>query len=202
MFWNVKRLFSNMDYIEIKFLITTTYILSKIALSFAHETSDQLTLLKYEIDIVCYRLRFVDSMFYFQGPIPIYIPLHDFNQMVESKRDNYLTRYIARHYLDEKSLFPETEKQLWTWLKEKQEKADMPKLILMLDGYNEVVGDKAHLLSAIRKDWASQLGMDGIQILISSQMGPDFSWAQGFEQYQMQPLDNEKIATYLKRQPR
>lgn len=133
--------------------------------------------------------------------IPIYVALHEFNQLSESKREGFLTRYIARHYLGERSMSAESESQIWKWLR-KPSGDKPPKMILLLDGFNEITVDKTPLLTSLKRYWtSSEEGYDpaeGVKIFITSQSGPDFGWARLFSIYELEPLESRQIKKFLK----
>lgn len=134
-------------------------------------------------------------------PVPIYIALHEFNQLAESKREGFLTRYIARHYLGERSMSADSEAQIWKWLRKPWERKNS-KIILLLDGFNEITVDKTPLLTSLKRYWTpSEEGYDpaeGAMIVIASQAGPDFGWARLFSVFELEPLESEQIEQYLK----
>ncbi len=129
-----------------------------------------------------------------QGPIPIFVQLNEFNQATTQNRENWLTWYIARHYLGERPLSEETEQQLWSWL-EADWDCPYPKLILLLDGFNEITVDNKPLLIEFQQEWRGTA--NGIQILLSSRYGNNFTWAEDFQKLELQPLDEARAGAYL-----
>ena len=134
-------------------------------------------------------------------PIPIYIPLHEYNNRQYSEKGKFISRFISRYYLEERSLIPETEKRLWDWLKAGSGKHPYPKLLLLLDGLDDINVDKSGLLLDIRKEWAEfqpEKGTSPIQILLTGSSSTDFKWATpDFDLIRLLPLPSEQIEAYL-----
>ncbi|MEM7370328.1 MAG: hypothetical protein AAF587_17095 [Bacteroidota bacterium] len=115
-------------------------------------------------------------------PIPIYVPLHEYNNATGNERKKFISRFVIRHYLDERSLTPETEKHLWDWLKDPAWNQDAsPKVLLLLDGLDDISRDKSHLLHDIRREWAELFypKKSPIQILMTGRgsSSNDYRWA-------------------------
>lgn len=135
-------------------------------------------------------------------PIPLYIPLHEYNNATGNERKKFVSRYIIRHYLDERSLTPETEQHLWDWLKNPDWDQQSPKLLLLLDGLDDISGDKSQILHDIRQEWAELFypQKSPIQILITGRgsSNNDYRWATPiFELVRLLPLSEDQIHAYL-----
>ncbi len=129
-----------------------------------------------------------------QGPVPIFVQLNEFNQATTENREHWLTWYIARHYLGERPVSKETEQQLWSWLEADWDRP-YPKLILLLDGFNEISVDTRSLLIELQEEWRGKA--EGIQILLSSRYEINLTWAKDFQRLELQPLDEARAGAYL-----
>jgi WD40 repeat protein len=129
-------------------------------------------------------------------PIPIYLALNEYNNLNESERHNYLLKMIGRAYLDKWNLTPEDENALRTFIKTPlQAEPYIPKLILLLDGFNEVTADHTELLLSINEflQYAN-----GVQLMITSRydLRAIFNW-NSFNSLELLELVDSQIIKYL-----
>jgi len=140
-------------------------------------------------------------------PIPIYIPLFEFNSCPPALQEQFIIDYILHHYLDSPSHSPELKGHLWNWLRSSDNASSYPKILLLLDGLNEISIDKSRLLNSIKRDWASlqvaERADDSppsapVQIVITAHSFSDVKWAQSlFSQIEILPLAETQIDAYL-----
>lgn len=127
-------------------------------------------------------------------PVPVFIPLNEYNETVESGRRGFIQRLIRRFYLDKKT----REEELPDVFREpvKGEKSGLPSVILLLDGLNEVTVERTGLIVELREmieHW------QGVQMLISSR--PDMRDTMGWTDFhllELRGLSNEQIDKYLR----
>ncbi len=107
-----------------------------------------------------------DKNFNAMVPVPIFIPLNEFNETISDEdRKDFIKNMIRKHYLEGKDKDLELSDILKRPLRE--ESSDTPSLILLLDGFNEVTIDNRLLdieLRNIIEHWK------GVQIIISSRL--------------------------------
>ncbi|MCB0548195.1 MAG: hypothetical protein KDD19_11485 [Phaeodactylibacter sp.] len=127
--------------------------------------------------------------------IPIYVSLNEYNRSTRDEQEKFLTHYIGRYYLGERSLENEQETALWDWLENAHPKEAGPKLLLLLDGLNEVTSDITPLLIDLKEDWGKQV--KGAQMLVSSRYPSSHNFATGFHTLQLQPLTDYCIQYFL-----
>jgi len=126
-------------------------------------------------------------------PVPMFIPLNEYNETGESERRGFIQRLIRRFYLEEKT----REKELLDIFREpvEEEKIGAPSVILLLDGLNEVTVERTGLLVELREiieHW------QGVQMLVSSRpdMRDTLGWTD-FHLLELKGLGNEQIDKYL-----
>jgi WD40 repeat protein len=128
------------------------------------------------------------------GPIPIFVRLNEYNQATEEERKDFISWYIGWHYLGKKSLTPALKNAIWDWLRA-EPATPHPKLLLMLDGFNEITVDNTQLLIELNNSW--RRAAKGIQILLTSRYEANFEWTKGFQKLELQPLQKRNIIKYL-----
>ena len=128
------------------------------------------------------------------GPIPLFIPLHEFNTASETEKDDFILKYMARHYLQIWELTADVKNDLWQ-LCTTQSPA-YPKVVLLLDGFNEITTRKDQLL--IDLDLLSTQAR-GVQMVIASRFTDiqNFPWARLTRTIELLPLAPQVVATYL-----
>ncbi len=126
-------------------------------------------------------------------PVPVFIPLNEYNETDESERKGFIQGLIRRFYLDKKT----REEELLDVFREpvKEEKSTVPSVILLLDGLNEVTVERAGLLVELREiieHW------QGVQMLVSSRpdMRDNLGWTD-FHLLELKGLGKEQIDKYL-----
>ncbi|GAB3224023.1 NACHT domain-containing protein [Algoriphagus aestuariicola] len=130
-----------------------------------------------------------------EDPIPVFIALNEYNHARKGEQKNYLTWYIARHYLGVKDPDPYlVEDQLWKLL-QVNPTGEQPEIILLLDGFNEVSSDQTELLEEL--SWASKA--KNVQIVLTSRYVETqrFIWVQHMEEVRLLPLEEDLIRQYL-----
>jgi WD40 repeat protein len=128
------------------------------------------------------------------GPIPIFVRLNEYNQATEEERKDFISWSIGWHYLGKKSLTPALKNAIWDWLRA-EPATPHPKLLLMLDGFNEITVDNTQLLIELNNSW--RRAAKGIQILLTSRYEANFEWTKGFQKLELQPLQKRNIIKYL-----
>lgn len=137
-----------------------------------------------------------DLLFEENGPVPIFIPLNEYNASSEAERNDFVVRYICEHLLNIPEPLPETVNALWKLFETSQNGA--PSLILLLDGLNEVTVPKGRLMATLN-DLATRAG--GTQMVISSRNKQieKLDLASGSAALmQILPLTQETVVAYLK----
>ena len=126
-------------------------------------------------------------------PVPIFIPLNEYNETNESERKGFIQRMIRHFYLEQKT----RDLELLDVFREpvKGEKRSVPSVILLLDGLNEVTIERAGMLVELREmieHW------QGVQMLVSSR--PDMRSTMGWTDFhllELKGLEKEQIDEYL-----
>lgn len=123
-------------------------------------------------------------------PVPIFIPLNEFNNRPEIK---FIRNYIKEHYRCENI------DQLLREPLRKEGIPDRPHLILLLDGFNEVTTISNNLLLEIN-DLKTVDKYPGVQIVITSRVDirKTYQW-HAFHLLELQLLTDEQIGFFLKK---
>jgi len=126
-------------------------------------------------------------------PVPVFIPLNEYNETDESERKGFIQRQIRRFYLDTKS---QSIDLLNVFGKSsKRGENSVPLVLLLLDGLNEVTVERTGLLVELREiieHW------QGVQLLVSSR--PDVRDTMGWTDFhllELVGLGKEQIDQYL-----
>ncbi len=127
------------------------------------------------------------------GPIPAFVIANEFNQAKAENQEHWLKRYILQRYLKKPEPGEEDINQLWAWTC-KEWKNKTPKLLLLLDGFNEITVDNVPLLRELTA-WREQTR--GVQIFLTSRYTSSMYWTTGFQQLKLRPLDETQIEKYL-----
>lgn len=137
-----------------------------------------------------------DLLFEENGPVPVFIPLNEYNSSSEAERNDFVARYICKNLLNIPEPLPETVNALWKLFETPRE--GKPSLILLLDGLNEVTVPKGRLMATMN-DLATRAG--GTQMVISSRNKQieklDLS-SESAALMQILPLTQETVVAYLK----
>lgn len=137
-----------------------------------------------------------DLLFEEDGPVPIFIPLNEYNASSEAERNDFVVRYICEHLLNIPEPLPETVNALWKLFETSPN--GKPSLILLLDGLNEVTVPKGRLMATLN-DLAARAG--GTQMVISSrnkQIEKLDLTSGSAALMQILPLTPETVVAYLK----
>jgi WD40 repeat protein len=128
-------------------------------------------------------------------PIPLFIPLNEFNRSVGIKKKTFILRYIAATYLDESDPTDAFLEKLWSLFIEERQSSP-PDFILLLDGYNEVSVDEESLLSELGR---FSDNTKNVQLLVTSRYSEIQSnhWARNATLFNLQPLSDSSILSYL-----
>lgn len=114
----------------------------------------------------------------------IYIPLYRMNNYRET--DDGIGRYIQEHFSDDLlKIIYNLSKLPWQY---------GPRVILLLDGFNEVAVSHRRIVETNIADWAARMGT---QIITTSRFLPEF--LNGFCRFRLLPLSKENIRRYLKK---
>ncbi|MBM7557794.1 NACHT domain-containing protein [Halanaerobacter jeridensis] len=126
-----------------------------------------------------------------EKPVPFFIQLHDYNNYSKSK--NFIMEQIKENYLNQTEI---TEDKLKKMMDKPID--DIPAVILLLDGFNEItVDEKMNLLSEIEKFNL----YNGVQIVVTSRHDMQtFNCFDGYHQLNLINLKNEQIENYLNKQ--
>jgi hypothetical protein len=126
-------------------------------------------------------------------PVPVFIPLNEYNETDELERRGVIQRLIRRFYLDKKI----REEELLDIFREspKGSESSVPPVLLLLDGLNEVTVERTGLLVELREiieHW------QGVQMLVSSRpdMRDTLDWMD-FHLLELKGLGKEQIDKYL-----
>ena len=137
-----------------------------------------------------------DLLFEENGPVPVFIPLNEFNSSSEAERNDFVVRYICKNLLNIPEPLPETINALWKLFETPLN--GKPSLVLLLDGLNEVTVPKGRLMATLN-DLAARAG--GTQMVISSRNKQieklDLS-SESAALMQILPLTQETVIAYLK----
>ncbi len=123
-------------------------------------------------------------------PIPIYIALNEFNNLSGKRRRKFILKIIKKRFGGAiKTLMKDPLYQ--------DEKKIIPRFILLLDGYNELIADKKELVSEIF-ELKNQEDYKGIQMIFSSRfdMRATNQW-QSFHLLTLENLSDTQIENYL-----
>lgn len=121
-------------------------------------------------------------------PVPIFIQMNEFNNRPEK---DFIRNYIREHYAGEDF------DALLKMNREEEEKSNTPNLILLLDGINEITSNSREWLLEINQ-LKSFENFPGVQLVLTSRMDirEAFQW-QEFHLFELQPLTNAQIGSYL-----
>ncbi|SDF90259.1 WD40 repeat [Dyadobacter soli] len=137
-----------------------------------------------------------DLLFDENGPVPIFIPLNEYNSSSEAERNDFVVRYIYKNLLNIPEPPDETVNALWQLFETSRD--GKPSLILLLDGLNEVTVPKGRLMATLN-DLAARA--DGTQMVISSrnkQIEKLDLASESAALMQILPLTQETVVAYLK----
>jgi hypothetical protein len=124
------------------------------------------------------------------GPVPVFIQLNEINNVPEEKRMDFILSTIRRDYFDSKV----SEEEILFFLREPR---DVPAVVLLLDGFNEVTVDNKELLIRIRKLMEQARG---VQVVITSRY--DMRQAYGWEHLHLlvlRGLEEKQVRDYLEK---
>jgi hypothetical protein len=125
-------------------------------------------------------------------PVPVFIALNEFNKE-EGKRDRFILGKITEYYGQGKVSIDQIEAIMKTPLQDGDE--FLPSMVLLLDGFNEITGEKRELLLELNHLMEH---CPGIQIVITSRydMRGNFNWGH-WNLVTLQSLDTDKVNKYL-----
>lgn len=144
-------------------------------------------------------LRFFDEYTRFKEykaglPVPVYIRLSDFDAWQETANNRrFILEVINRYYLHSSLSEKELYELMCTPLT--NGKKGTPSIILLLDGINEITGDKRNLLLELKDIMES---CPAIQVVITSRydIRPSYNWGQ-FHLLELSELDDAQVRNYL-----
>ncbi|MEM7654897.1 MAG: CHAT domain-containing protein [Bacteroidota bacterium] len=128
------------------------------------------------------------------GPIPLFISLNEYNQASLTEREHFLEWYICRYYLAQRDFQPELIQRLWNWLNLQAQDRSYPRILLMLDGFNEITADQQPLLRDLNQQWKDH---PQVQILLTSREEAQLNWTKDFQVIELQGLDQDDIRNFL-----
>jgi WD40 repeat protein len=127
-----------------------------------------------------------------KGPVPVFIPLHEYNNPRLSKGD-FIAAMIAKHYLDDSVPTAEVRKLLQGW--QTGNGGAVPAVVLLLDGFNEITVEKRDLLLELQ-DLLEHA--HGVQIVVTSRFDMRFHQQWGdFNLLRLQKLEPHRVERYL-----
>ncbi len=130
--------------------------------------------------------------------IPIYIPLSAYNQRESKEQQKFISNYIVKNYaLAENISDDDPTVLLETWIKTKKTGVPKPKILLLLDGLNEISSDITSLLTALNDLWANDNIQSNIQIIVSGRYKSNHAFSDDFKVWELQPLGENAITDYL-----
>jgi hypothetical protein len=122
------------------------------------------------------------------GPVPVFIQLNEINTVPEEKRMDFILSTIRRDYFDGSVI----EEEILFFLREPR---DVPAVVLLMDGFNEVTVDNKELLIQLRKLMEQARG---VQVVITSRY--DMRKAYGWEHLhllELRGLEEKQVREYL-----
>jgi WD40 repeat protein len=127
-------------------------------------------------------------------PVPVFIPLNEYNETNESGKKEFIQQMIRRFYLDDST----HQRELMDVFKKpfKKSTSGVPSVMLLLDGLNEVSIEKTGLIIEIREileHW------QGVQLIVSSRsdLRNNMGWTD-FHLLELIGLSNQQIDKYLR----
>jgi WD40 repeat protein len=122
--------------------------------------------------------------------VPVFIQLNEINTMPEEKRMNFILSTIIREYFDSRV----SEEEIILFFRYPR---DIPAVVLLLDGFNEVTVDNKELLIQIRKLMEQARG---VQIVITSRydMRKSFGWGH-LHLLELRGLEKKQVKNYLEK---
>lgn len=145
-------------------------------------------------EITAYKQQVIPT--YTDQTIPIYIALNEYNSVSRTEQEKFLTHYIAKYYLGIPILDNTIITNFEAWAADKPSKTEQPKLLLLLDGLDEITSDITPLLMDLNK-WAPLTLDSGIQVVVSSRFESNHEFATDFSTWALQPLNTEAINRFL-----
>lgn len=129
-------------------------------------------------------------------PVPVFIALNEFNQVLEGKREDFIISSVLNNYGGENGeqlTVAQVKKTMKTPLRAGSD--FIPSIVLLLDGFNEITVERRELLLELNH-LAEQC--PGIQIVITSRydMRGNFNWGH-WNLVRLKELEEEKIEAYL-----
>jgi len=126
-------------------------------------------------------------------PVPVFIELNEFNQLKEDKRDGFILSMIYQYYGNTST---KTREEIWEAMRRPLHQDEyIPSMVLLLDGYNEIMVEKREFLFELNRI-AEQC--PGIQVIITSRydMRDDLNLS-GWDLVLLQELDHDQIEKYI-----
>lgn len=127
-------------------------------------------------------------------PVPVFIPLNEYNETNESEKKEFIQQMIRRFYLDDST----HQRELMDVFKKpfKKNTNGIPSVMLLLDGLNEVSIEKTGLIKEIREileHW------QGVQLIVSSRsdLRNNMGWTD-FHLLELVGLSDCQIDKYLR----
>lgn len=126
------------------------------------------------------------------NPIPVYIPLSEYNSNQQRDKGMFFINYLVKVYFDKIYGDKTLAEDMLQWLEDKQ--ADgRPKLVLLLDGLNEVTSNKQLVIGEIEY-WKK---LAGVQVVVSSRMAVSANWASGFHPVVLEEIALGKMTEFI-----
>lgn len=127
-----------------------------------------------------------------KGPVPVFIPLHEYNNLHLSKGD-FIAAMIAKHYLDDSVSAAEVRGLLKKW--QTRNSSAIPTVVLLLDGFNEITVEKRELLLELQELLEHA---HSVQIVVTSRFDMRFhqQW-EDFNLLRLQKLEPHRVERYL-----
>jgi WD40 repeat protein len=143
-------------------------------------------------------------------PVPVFIALNEFNQVSEEKRRGFILNYIHENYCDSSTTIeeiwdamkhPEKEgtlsiEEIWDTIKHPEKKGTFkPRIVLLLDGFNEITVEKRELLLEITRIMEK---CPGTRLVLTSRydMRGRYQWGN-WNLVRLLKLEKTKVESYL-----
>ena len=132
------------------------------------------------------------SEYHQDKPVPLFVKLNKFN---DSEGEHFISRYVTDTYFNDRTdNFTKLEEIFKTPLKNNE-----PSFLLLLDGFNEIVLDEAHL-KKITDEIQHLASMEGVQVVLSARDNLEAApFTEGFCRINNHPLSSDNVKKYVEK---
>jgi len=125
-------------------------------------------------------------------PVPVFIALNEFNQVKEENRQGFILNYIRENYC----LSPTYREEIWDAMKQPVPEGEFkPRLVLLLDGFNEITVEKRELILEIKRIM-EQCPRTRMVLTSRFDMRGQFQWGNWYLVCLLK-LEKEQVVSYL-----